>query len=194
MTTATMAEPMARVEEMLELKNIMMIFLADSTQKMHATSAAKVSSVNLVKKRTRLEEEVDGDEHQDDRRPDAGPGVGAEEGQALGHARLVQDRGVGHHGAGGRQDGHGLAAKHGVRDAADGGGEDHLSRAEHARGRRREHRAERDREGERGEEQEEDGRLRCDGTSGDEKRNGQSSGGGGGSQRSVYSSRVCLRR
>jgi hypothetical protein len=57
-TTATMAEPMARVEEMLELKNIMMIFLADSTQKMHATSAAKVSSVNLVKKRTRLEDDV----------------------------------------------------------------------------------------------------------------------------------------
>ena len=36
------------------LKNIMMIFLADSTQKMHATRA-KVWPVNLVKKRTRLE-------------------------------------------------------------------------------------------------------------------------------------------
>ena len=57
-TSAVSAEPMARVEEIEGLKNIMMIFLADSTQKMHATRAAKVSSVNLVKKRTRLEEEV----------------------------------------------------------------------------------------------------------------------------------------
>ena len=53
-----MAEPIASVEEMLELKNIMMIFFADSTQKMHATSAAKVSSVNFVKKRTRLDDDV----------------------------------------------------------------------------------------------------------------------------------------
>ena len=36
-TSAVSAEPMARVEEMEGLKNIMMIFLADSTQKMHAT-------------------------------------------------------------------------------------------------------------------------------------------------------------
>ena len=57
-TTATMHDPIASVELMLLLKNIMMIFFDDSTQKMIATSAAKVSSVNLVKNLTKLLDDV----------------------------------------------------------------------------------------------------------------------------------------
>ena len=165
---------MATVEEMPELKNIMMIFLADSTQKMHATRAAKVSSVNLVKKRTRLEEEVTAT-NMLDRGPDAGPRVGTEEGKTLSHAGLVEDRGVGHDGAGGREDGHGLTAEERVSDTTDGGGEDHLSRAERALGGRGEDGAEGDGGREGGKEKEEDGSLDGSGEVWD-------IGGGGGGQ------------
>ena len=99
------------------------------------------------------------DAHEDDGGPDADPRVGAEEGEAVLGAGGVEDRGVGHDGTGGREDGHGLTAQHRVQDATDGGREDHLGRAEHAGGGGGEHGTEGDGGREGREEEEEDGSL-----------------------------------
>ena len=81
----------------------------------------------------------DSNSHEDHGSPDAYPCVSAEEGHAIGCAGGVEDGGVGHHRASGGKNREGLARGDSVEHATDGGGHDHLSRAEHTVGGAGEH-------------------------------------------------------